>query len=1077
MNISAPVFVVNSVVRASFTVIVTAACWTACAQTNSWTSPTSGNWEDSSSWSLGVPPGSGQTVLVENHGWKAVAITANTAQNFPQTMTIDALRILSPGTDTVNSVLLNYAGLQTPLTIANDLDVSNNTSMVILQSAVQANSGIWVGGTVTEDASSQVSALGLSVSGGAAYYLTNGTLSVSRTGYESLGGQFVQAGGSNFCGSLDVSGGEYDLSGGQLVVLPPGAPGEDGILVYGNFVQSGGTAGDWLSVGKAGVKGGTYELSGGFLHASFLALPTEPDNGTEPNPDSSEMSQTGGTNVADSMNVGEDYVGDPEQGLGTYLLTNGLLVSSSLTINGLGNFFQYGGIHSNASMTLSQSELMGGPPYTNYFVPGHYFLHGGTFISGLVSGQPGAFFQTAGSCQITTLQISGGQYGLMGGQLTMSDMSLSNGASFTQTGGTVTQTGTLTLAGANLMTGQSTQQFGELLLSGNTNSTLTFSPGASALHFANSSGQAWSSGAMLVISNWNGSLSGGGATQIFFGSDSTGLTSQQLSQVQFINPAGLPSGTYSAQILSDGEVVPNEGAAAGLVNSWIKPGSGNWDDASSWSLGVLPGSSQSVMITNSVWKAVAINPSTPINFPGSMSVSNLTIRGATNTFNTLFLNSVGTGSPLVVGVDSNTPGSLIIGDTNSAVVMISSALTVNNALGANIYTHLGEFDVAGTFDESDGSKVSAGFLKVDFLGAYNFTNSLLTVPSEIIYGHFNQQGGTNLGGIVFTESGEYDLYNGFLEGQVGFVGPYPCSFNQWGGTNISTLGLDGPGVYNLSGGVLISGDITVGPSYLSPSSYGAASVDQTGGTNNAGYISMGVGDYALEGGLLTASNLSLPTVSDRHGYYGSIFTQDGGYFRSGGVNMYGVFDPGIGLQPSTYSLTGGELDTPTISMTFGLVKQTGGTNRAGVITLDTLSSYVLNGGLLIVSNLTQNGQTAFSLVGSIQQSGGSNEVLGTLFVGGNSSYNFTNGLLMADNIQVAGQATFLHVGGSFADLDNIQLAGGSHTVIEGSLRDSTHGAVTGASALFSSSPPVLGQVHVNDKLFAYLQANPKGPGE
>ena len=61
---------------------------------------------------------------------------------------------------------------------------------------------------------------------------------------------------------------------------------------------------------------------------------------------------------------------------------------------------------------------------------------------------------------------------------------------------------------------------------------------------------------------------------------------------------------------------------------------------------------------------------------------------------------------------------------------------------------------------------------------------------------------------------------------------------------------------------------------------------------------------------------------------------------------------------------------------------------------------------------------------------------------------------------------------------NIQLpTGGSHTVIEGSLRDSAHGAVTGASALFSATPPVLGQGHVNDKLWGFLQANPKGPGE
>jgi len=60
---------------------------------------------------------------------------------------------------------------------------------------------------------------------------------------------------------------------------------------------------------------------------------------------------------------------------------------------------------------------------------------------------------------------------------------------------------------------------------------------------------------------------------------------------------------------------------------------------------------------------------------------------------------------------------------------------------------------------------------------------------------------------------------------------------------------------------------------------------------------------------------------------------------------------------------------------------------------------------------------------------------------------------------------------------NIQLATGSHTVIEGSLRDSTHGAVTGAAALFGTVPPVLNQGHIDHRLYQFLQANPKGPGE
>src|SRR5207237_8064850 len=76
---------------------------------------------------------------------------------------------------------------------------------------------------------------------------------------------------------------------------------------------------------------------------------------------------------------------------------------------------------------------------------------------------------------------------------------------------------------------------------------------------------------------------------------------------------------------------------SGAANSWIKPGSGNWDDPTGWSLGVLPNSSQSVLITNQGWKAVAINPSTPIIFPDSMTVGSLTVEVAWDTMNKLLL--------------------------------------------------------------------------------------------------------------------------------------------------------------------------------------------------------------------------------------------------------------------------------------------------------------------------------------------------------------------------------------------------------------------------------------------------------
>lgn len=547
-------------------VVIGTGGWIQAQVTNSWNSSTSGNWEDALSWSLDVPPAPGQTILIENHGWKAVAIGPNTALNFPQTLSIDALTVISPGTDTVNTVFLNYAGLQTPLAITHNLYVSNDTAMVILQSAVQAFGNFIVGGTVTHDVSSEVFAGNLHVLDGGSYNLTNGTLTAPR-GNENIasGGQFHQAGGSNYCVELDNYG-EFDLSGGQLVFPQVEYPGR-AIMAFGNFIQSGGTVDGSVAVGASGVGGGIYQLSGGLLHASALQLPT---GGSGSVPDSSSMIQTGGTNICGAMNVGSpvnlyDY---GWFGFGSYLLTNGLLVSSNLTVNGLGAFSQYGGVHSNGSMILSQSDYFDeeqpGMPSYFYTIPGQYALNGGTFMSDLVSGQPGAFSQTAGLCQIASLQIAGGQYNLSGGQLAVSNIDLSSGANFTQTGGTVTQSGTLNLSDSRVIAGPGPQQFGELQLSngGNTNSIFTLSPGASALHFANSSSLNWSNDAMLIISNWNGSLSGGGLQQVFFGNDATGLTSQQLNQIAFQNPAGVSAGSYPAVVLPSGEIIPDPAATS-----------------------------------------------------------------------------------------------------------------------------------------------------------------------------------------------------------------------------------------------------------------------------------------------------------------------------------------------------------------------------------------------------------------------------------------------------------------------------------------------------------------------------------
>lgn len=298
-------------------------------------------------------------------------------------------------------------------------------------------------------------------------------------------------------------------------------------------------------------------------------------------------------------------------------------------------------------------------------------------------------------------------------------------------------------------------------------------------------------------------------------------------------------------------------------NSWINPTSGNWDDATSWSLGALPNSSQSVMITNAGFKAVAIDSSTPINFPGSMTVSNLTIMSPTNGQNTLLMNYVGAGNPLVVGVSSSTPGSLFI-DSTSAMVMYSSGLIVNNVLGAN-NARLGGFEVDGTFTQSDSAEVVAGFL--DLNGAYNLTNGQAFIGTEFVNGSFNQQGGTNEGSIIVNR-GYYDLNDGTVSGGT-LALTNGASFNEYGGLNTNggtimtgtTNYLNNPvtSIYTLQEGILETPFISMTGS----------SFNHNAGTNIVGSLSISnaPGGYVINSGLLTVNQIVLS---------GSSFSDNGG---------------------------------------------------------------------------------------------------------------------------------------------------------------------------------------------------------
>jgi autotransporter-associated beta strand protein len=112
----------------------------------------------------------------------------------------------------------------------------------------------------------------------------------------------------------------------------------------------------------------------------------------------------------------------------------------------------------------------------------------------------------------------------------------------------------LILNGGTFRTGNGSAGYAESLGDLTLNASSTIDLGAAAglrdLVFIDSSGVAWSGGAMLTVANWAGSVSGGTAGRLFFGSNASGLGAGQLSQITF---SGYAAG---AQLLGTGELVP-----------------------------------------------------------------------------------------------------------------------------------------------------------------------------------------------------------------------------------------------------------------------------------------------------------------------------------------------------------------------------------------------------------------------------------------------------------------------------------------------------------------------------------------
>lgn len=110
-----------------------------------------------------------------------------------------------------------------------------------------------------------------------------------------------------------------------------------------------------------------------------------------------------------------------------------------------------------------------------------------------------------------------------------------------------------------------TAGMGTLTLSATSTLNLSGAIG-SLVSFAGST--AWNDAANLLIEGWTGSLSGGGADQLYIGFSDAGVSEAQESKILFVNPNGI-SGTFASRQLSSGEIVPVPEPAVALTATFL----------------------------------------------------------------------------------------------------------------------------------------------------------------------------------------------------------------------------------------------------------------------------------------------------------------------------------------------------------------------------------------------------------------------------------------------------------------------------------------------------------------------------
>jgi T5SS/PEP-CTERM-associated repeat protein len=404
-------------------------------------------WETGSNWSLGVPPSTAQTVLINTNitgakpHQRTVVIDATTASSFPGTMVINNLTVEAPIFNQ-NTLLVNNTG-SAALTIDDSLTISTHGVVSIDNSVLLVNAnGVFTDGGITVDGDLLLNTGTIMASNSLAS--TRPSLVIGSAGPGTmtvldgtLGVLFASV-GDGAAGTLSIAGGAVSIPGGNLVSTSTalsigssaGATGSvwltGGQLTVGTNGSSDLIIGD-NGIGQMTVSNGTF-LARSKAYGVVLGVETG-SQGT--------LSLAGGTNT---------FISDCRIGIGgtgTVWLTGGQLTTT--------NGSTYVGTGTVGSMTVSNGTWLS----RNILVAtgggsqGTLTVAGGTSIStnviiGFDCISTGIINVVGGELDVTNaagsavLEVRSGTFTLNSGTVTVDKFVMTNAcAHFVRTGGTL----------------------------------------------------------------------------------------------------------------------------------------------------------------------------------------------------------------------------------------------------------------------------------------------------------------------------------------------------------------------------------------------------------------------------------------------------------------------------------------------------------------------------------------------------------------------------------------------------------------------------------------------------------------